>query len=156
MRKFRKASNTVYHLTLFEKRRATAEMPLRLGFELHNDKVYANLNIPFVIRYVARASSIKSTKNKNSCGIQHITDFKIGRFFRIGFDSYKGEFAILFPFLKLWFQCDFLSNNFRQFGRFSILIFLLKIKWNEFTFRIGLLGFRFSMRFFLPLSTQDH
>lgn len=146
MRKVRKASNTVYHLSLFEKRRATAEMPLRLGFELNNDKVYANLNIPFVIRYVARASSIKSTENKNAYGIQHITDLRIGRFFRTGFDSYKGEFAILLPFLKLWFQCDFLCNNFRQFGRFSILIFLLKIKWNELTFRIGLLGFRFSLR----------
>ena len=146
MRKVRKASSTVYHLSLFEKRRATAEMPLRLGFELHNDKVYANLNIPFVIRYVARASFIKSTENKNVYGIQHITDFRIGTFFRTGFDSYKGEFAILLPFLRLWFQCDFFSNNFRQYGRFSIFIFLLKLKWNELTFRVGLLGFRFSMR----------
>lgn len=128
MSKVRKASNTVYHLSLFEKRRATAEMPLRLGFELHNDKVYTNFNIPFVIRFVARASSIKSTENKNAYGIQHITDYRAGTFFRTGFDSYKGEFAILLPFLKLWFQCDYLSNNFRQFGRFSILVFLLKLK----------------------------
>jgi hypothetical protein len=156
MRKVRKASNTVYHLSLFEKRKATAEMPLRLGFELHSDKVYTNLNIPFIIRFVARASSIKSTENKNAYGIQHITDYRAGTFFRTGFDSYKGEFAILLPFLKLWFQCDFLSNNFRQFGRFSILVFLLKIKWNELTFRIGVLGFRFSLRLFLPLSTQAH
>lgn len=146
MRKVRKAKNSVHHLSLFEKRRATAEMPLRLGFELHTDKVYANLNIPFIIRYVARVASIKRTDNKNAYGIQHITDFRIGTFFRTGFDSYKGEFAILFPFLKLWFQCDYLSNNFRQFRRFSILVFLLKIKWNELTFRIGLLGFRFSLR----------
>ena len=102
MRKVRKASSTVYHLTLFEKRRATAEIPLRLGFELHNDKVYANLNIPFIIRYVARVSSIKSTENKNAYGIQHIADFRLGKYFRTGFDSYKGEFAILLPFLKLF------------------------------------------------------
>ncbi len=154
MRKVRKASNTVYHLSLFEKRRATAEMPLRLGFELHNDKVYTNLNIPFFIRYVLKCTrsglQIPTSKtiptNKNAYGIQHITDFRIGTFFRTGFDSYKGEFAILLPFLKLWFQCDFLSNNFRQFRRFSILVFLLKIKWNELTFRIGVLGFRFSLR----------
>ncbi len=146
MRKVRKASYTVYHLSLFEKRRTNAEMPLRLGFELHNDNIYSNLNIPFIIRFVARASSIKSTENKNAYGIQHITDFRAARFFRIGFDSYKGEFAILLPYLKLWFQCDFLSNNFRQFGRFCIILFLLKFKWNELTFRIGVLGFRFSLR----------
>ena len=146
MRKVRKTSNTVYHLSLFEKRRTTAEMPLRLGVELHNYKIYTNLNIPFFIRYVVRVSSLKSTEEKNAYGIQHISDFRLGNFLRTGFDAYKGEFAILFPFLRLWFQCDYLSNNFRQFGRFSIFIFLLKIKWNEITFRIGLLGFRFSLR----------
>ncbi len=146
MRKVRKTSNTVYHLSLFEKRRSTAEMPFRLGFELHNYKIYTNLNIPFIIRYVVRVSSFKSTEDKNAYGIQHINDLRLGRHFRTGFDSYKGEFAILLPFLKVWFQCDYLSNNFTQFGRFSIFVFLLKIKWNELTFRIGLLGFRFSFR----------
>lgn len=137
-------------------------MPLRLGFELHNDKVYTNLNIPFVIRYVFKRSGLQILTSKtvptskNAYGIQHITDYRAGTFFRTGFDSYKGEFAILLPFLKLWFQCDYLSNNFRQFGRFSILVFLLKLKWNELTFRIGLLGFRFSLRLYLPLSTQVH
>ena len=141
MRKIRQAKNSLYHFSPFEKRRETAEMPFRLGFELHSYKIYANLNIPLLIRCVARVSSIKSTQNKNIYGIHHITGFRIGKFFRTGFDTYKGEFAILLPLIKLWFQCDYLSNEFRQFGKFSIVIFLLKIKCNEFTFRIGLFGF---------------
>lgn len=146
MRKVRKASNIVYHLSLFEKRRSTAEMPFRLGFELHNYKIYTNLNIPFVIRYVVRVASLKSTEVKNAYGIQHIYDFRVGKILRAGYDSYNGEFAILLPFLRLWFRCDYLSNDFRQFRRFSVLVFLLKIKWNELTFRTGLLGLRFSLR----------
>lgn len=121
-------------------------MPFRVGLELHNYKSSFNLNIPYLIRFAVYSNKQNPIENKNAYGIQHITDYRAGTFFRTGFDSYKGEFAILLPFLKLWFQCDFLSNNFRQFGRFSILVFLLKLKWKELTFRIGLLGFRFSLR----------
>lgn len=123
-------------------------MPFRAGLELHNHKASVNLNIPYILRCAlySNRSGLQIPTNKNSYGAEHIYNLRIGKFFRTGFDSYKGEFAILLPLLKLWFQCDYLSNEFRQFGKFSIFIFLLKIKWNELTFRIGLLGFRFSLR----------
>lgn len=146
MHKVVKENRMVYHFRLFEKRKKTAEMPFRIGFALYNDKVSANLNIPFVLRLAAYYHPEIITEERNYYGIEHIRDFRIGKFFRTGFDTYKGIFAILFPVLRIWFQCDYFNNDFRQFGKFSLLIFLLKIKWNEFTFRIGIAGFRFSLR----------
>jgi len=145
MRKVRKGKNAVYHFSLFEKRRKTSELPFRLGAELHNYKTSVNLNLPFLVR-LAAYSGFAEAVNKKAYGIEHICDRRLGNWFRTGFDRYKGEFAILLPFLKIWFQCDYLSNNFSQFNRFSIFVFLLKIKWTELTFRIGLIGFRFSFR----------
>ena len=146
MRKVSKANSTVYHFNLFERRKKTSEMPFRIGFELHSHKSSANINIPFLVRFAAYSASPKNSVTKNSYGIQHISDFRIGGYFRTGWDDYKGEFAILLPLLRIWFQCDYLSNDFRQYRKFSILVFLLKIKWNELTFRAALLGFRFSFR----------
>lgn len=136
----------IYRIEFFGRKRKTTEQPLRLGFELHNYRVSFNINIPHFFRFALYSHPPKRLEMPDSYGIEHIYDFRIKNIFRTGFDSYKGEFALLFPILKFWIQCDFMSNNFRQFGRFSFLILLLKLKWNELTFRFGVLGFRFSFR----------
>ena len=134
----------IRYLRFFESKKQW-EHNLRFHFRVANFRADLIMNLPYLVRgiYILKDYAWFTSKSqhdtRNEYGPQHIYDVKTS-WLRFGYDAYMGEVAVLFPLLKLWLDCDFLSNRFRQFGRFTLFNIFAKISLYEVLFKLKIAG----------------
>lgn len=147
-----KTWHRVGHIQWFPKMPQHADQSLRLGICLATYQLSFNMAIPIILRLAFFSKKREKTKVKSLVskkGSQHVRQIGFRKNFRLGIDTYLGEFGLVLPLFKLWLKFEPFGKPFWERGMFSFFFFLIKCSAFELMFQVRILGLGLS--FHIPL-----